>query len=283
MSTIHHNGDARPLLEIADLTVQYRGARSWRARGEPAAAAVRGVSLEVARGAFVALVGESGSGKTSIAKAVLGLAPISSGSVRLEGAELAGLGRRAARAARRPAQLIMQDPFDALDPLFSVRALVEEGLLIHERGLRASARTERVDAALHAVGLAPSEFADRRPHELSGGQRQRVAIASALIVEPGLLLADEPVSMLDVSVRAGVLHLLDSIRMARHMGILMITHDLPTALAFCERVLVMRDGVIVTDGTPDEIRAGVQSPYTRELLNATPGRSAASAVSAPRP
>jgi peptide/nickel transport system ATP-binding protein len=265
------------LLEISDLRVQYRPARRWSAKDLPPPA-VDGVSLDVARGAFIALVGESGSGKTSLAKAVLGLAPISSGSVRLEGVELAGLRRRDGRRARRPAQLIMQDPFDALDPLFCVRDLVEEGLLIHERSLDRAARAVRVDEALLAVGLDPDEFADRRPHELSGGQRQRVAVASALIVDPSLLIADEPVSMLDVSVRAGVLHLLDSIRLTRQMGILMITHDLPTALAFCERVIVMRNGEIVTDGTPAEIRGGEQAPYTRELLDATPGRTTISTL-----
>jgi peptide/nickel transport system ATP-binding protein len=236
--------------------------------------------MVVGRGEFVALVGESGSGKTSMANAVLGLAPISAGRVRLAGIELAGLGRREARRARRKAQLIMQDPFEALDPLFSVRALVEEPLLVHERGLDADARRARVDSALSSVGLDPDEFADRRPHELSGGQRQRVAVAAALIVEPSLLIADEPVSMLDVSVRAGILHLLDAIRTQRQMGVLMITHDLPTALAFCERVLVMRNGEILANGTPAEIRSDSQAPYTRELLDATPGKVAASRLAA---
>jgi peptide/nickel transport system ATP-binding protein len=265
------SGDA--LLEITGLTIQYQ--RTKRAKLPPPA--VDCVSLSVERGAFVALVGESGSGKTSIANAVLGLAPISSGSIRLEGVELAGLRRRDARHARRAAQLVMQDPFDALDPLFSVRDLVDESLLVHDHSAGKEARHRRVDAALAAVGLDPHEFADRRPHELSGGQRQRVAVAGALIVEPRLLIADEPVSMLDVSVRAGVLHLLDRIRTERQMGIVMITHDLPTALAFCDRVIVMRSGKIVTDGTPTEIRSGDQAPYTRELLDATPGHVTAAA------
>jgi peptide/nickel transport system ATP-binding protein len=263
------------LLELTELTIQYHAARGVRRRTLPPAA-VNQVSFAIGAGSFVALVGESGSGKTSIANAVLGLAPISSGSIRLAGVELAGLSRRSARSARRAAQLIMQDPFDALDPLFTVRALVEEPLLVHEPKLGKDARRGRVDAALTAVGLEPvEEFAERRPHELSGGQRQRVSVAAALIVEPGLLIADEPVSMLDVSVRAGILHLLDRIRLERQMGIMMITHDLPTALAFCERVLVMRAGEIVADGTPRQIRAG-EHPYTRALLDATPGRQTTS-------
>jgi peptide/nickel transport system ATP-binding protein len=269
-------GRAAPLLAITGLTVRYQAASGWVSR-TPSPPAVDAVSLSVERGEFVALVGESGSGKTSLAKAVLGLAPISGGSVRLGETELAGLSRRQGRRARRAAQLVMQDPFDALDPLFTVRGLVEEPLLVHEGRLSRTARWERVDATLRAVGLTPDEFADRRPHELSGGQRQRVAVASALVVEPALLIADEPVSMLDVSVRAGVLHLLDRIRAERQMGILMITHDLPTALAFCERVNVMRAGEIIASGTPPEIRRG-EHPYTRELLNAVPGHTGQAAV-----
>jgi peptide/nickel transport system ATP-binding protein len=258
------------LLAVSQLSVTYRtGGRLWHSGH--VAPAVDGVSLTVESGQFVGLVGESGSGKTSLVNAVLGLAPISSGSIRLAGIELAGLRRRAARRARRAVQLVMQDPFDALDPFHSVRKIVEEPLLIHERGLGRTERSRRVDAALSSVALEPGEFADRRSHELSGGQRQRIAIAAALVVKPSLLLADEPVSMLDVSIRASVLHLLDSIRTEQKMGILMITHDLPTALAFSEHVLVMRSGVIVAEGTPDHIRNGNQDAYTRELLDATPG------------
>jgi peptide/nickel transport system ATP-binding protein len=266
--------DAPPLLEITELTVRYASPRGFLKRAV-SAAAVNAVSLTTGRGSFVALVGESGSGKTSIAKAVLGLAPISSGSVRLGGVELGGLRRRAARDARRAVQLVMQDPFDALDPLFRVHDLIEEPLLVHEHSLSKEARRLRVESALNAVGLDHLEFAARRPHELSGGQRQRVAVAAALVVEPSLLIADEPVSMLDVSVRAGVLHLLDRIRSERRMGILMITHDLPTALAFCDPVIVMRNGDIVAAGPPSYIRDQVQEPYTRALLDATPGRLAA--------
>jgi peptide/nickel transport system ATP-binding protein len=259
------------LLELTSLTVSY-DTRVRLLRREPPAAAVDDVSFTIRAGEFTALVGESGSGKTSIANAVLGLAPITGGSVRLAGTELTTLRGAAARSARRAVQLIMQDPFDALDPMFTVRALVEEPLRVHERGLDKQARRSRVDAALTAVGLVPvNDFADRRPHELSGGQRQRVSIAAALIVQPRLLIADEPVSMLDVSVRAEILHLLDWIRMERRMAIVMITHDLPTALAFCDRILVMRHGKVISDGSPAEIRDGEQPAYTRELLAATPG------------
>jgi ABC-type glutathione transport system ATPase component len=272
MTTSANNSADGPLLKVEDLVVDY-SRRSRFSRQQPKPPAVDRVSFSVEPGSFVALVGESGSGKSSIANAVLGLAPISSGSLRLAGVEMAGLARRQARAARRAAQLIMQDPFDALDPLCSVRTLVEEPLLIHDRKAGKEARRARVDEVLARVGMRPvEEFAPRRPHELSGGQRQRVGIASALIVEPRLLIADEPVSMLDVSVRAEILHLLDGIRTERGMGILMITHDLPTALAFCDRVLVMRNGVIVAEGASEQIRHATGEPYTRELLDATPGR-----------
>ena len=262
------------LLEISGLSVNYNVKRVMRRRNLPAPA-VDGVTCSVSAGEFVAIVGESGSGKTSIANAVLGLAPISGGSVRLEGVELAGLGRRAGRTARKAAQLIMQDPFDALDPLCDVRSIVQEPLLVHERELDSKAQRARVEQALSSVGLVPAnDFAQRLPHELSGGQRQRVCIATALIVEPRLLIADEPVSMLDVSVRAEILHVLDKIRTERRMGIMMITHDLPTALAFSDRVLVMRAGRVIAEGTPSEIREEPQDAYTEELLAAAPGATA---------
>ena len=275
MTDLAQDGPAPALLVVAGLVVNYHAKRRL-GQGAAPAPAVDDLSFSVDAGDFLALVGESGSGKTSVANAVLGLAPITSGSVRLDSVELAGLGRRAGRTARRAVQLIMQDPFDALDPLFSVGAILEEPLLVHEPELDSAGRGARVEAALADVGLVPAgDFVDRLPHELSGGQRQRVSIAAALVVEPHLLIADEPVSMLDVSVRAEILHLLDEIRTERRMAILMITHDLPTALAFCDRVLVMRSGRLVSEGTPPYIRAEARDPYTRELLAATPGRLAA--------
>ncbi|MBS1868111.1 MAG: ABC transporter ATP-binding protein [Actinobacteria bacterium] len=257
------------LLSIRNLVVRYQAGR--RHAGAPPA--VAGVSFDVGAGELVGLVGESGSGKSSIAGAILGLAPVGSGEVRLLGQRLGGRSGAAVRRLRRPAQLVMQDPFDSLNPHMTVTALVEEPMIVHglERGRER--RAARALELLDAVGLRPAhDFAARRPHELSGGQRQRVSIAAALAAEPALLIADEPVSMLDVSVRAGILHLLDAMCRERRMGILMITHDLPTAMAFCDRLLVMRHGHVVASGTPGEIRDQTLDAYTRELINAaSPG------------
>jgi peptide/nickel transport system ATP-binding protein len=169
-------------------------------------------------------------------------------------------------------QLVYQDPYESLDPRLRVRATVEEPLLIHGLGGSKTERAERVREALVKAELSPPElFLDRYPHELSGGQRQRVAIAAGLVLEPRLLVADEPVSMLDVSVRAGVLRLLDGLRRAG-LGILMITHDLSTAARFADRIAVMYLGRIVEEGPAREIVENAQHPYTRALLSVVPRR-----------
>ena len=194
------------LLEIEDLVVRYpvpRGLVHFLARRpRQAVHAVDGVTLALGAGEMVALVGESGCGKTTTAQAVLRLVDPVSGAIRYEGRDITQLGPRALRPVRRQIQIVYQDPYESLDPRFRVRAAVEEPLLVHGLGGSKSARTERVLEALARVGLSPPDlFVDRYPHELSGGQRQRVAIAAALVLEPRLLVADEPVSMLDVSVR----------------------------------------------------------------------------------
>jgi ABC-type glutathione transport system ATPase component len=258
-----------PVLDIRNLVVEY-SARGGLRRAA-AVRAVDGISLCIDTGESVGLVGESGSGKSSVARAILGLVPTSNGQVRLNGIDLATCRGRAARTARRQAQLIMQDPFEALDPHLTVAQIVEEPLIVHELERNREARTARVARTLDSVGLAPpEEFACRHPHELSGGQRQRVCIAACLTVDPDLLIADEPVSMLDVSVRASVLHLLDSLRTSRAMSIMMITHDLPTASAFCDRLIVMRGGVIIEEGPAADVVSKPREPYTQELLTATP-------------
>ena len=260
-------------LDIRDLVIDYPGRR-----GGESTRAVDGVNLQLDRGEFVGIVGESGSGKSSIANAIMGLAPVTSGEISLGDTSLTALRGKRARHARRPLQLVMQDPFEALYPHLSVYRLVEEPLIVHKLGRSRDERRTRVREALEQVGLSPAEeFEGRRPHELSGGQRQRVCVAAALIVDPYVVIADEPVSMLDVSVRAGVLHMLDASR-RRGNAVLMITHDLPTAAAFCDRLIVMHQGRVVEQGTSLQVVGSPSHDYTRELLNATPalGRQDAS-------
>ena len=171
---------------------------------------------------------------------------------------------------RRRVQMIYQDPYESLDGRFRVGDVVEEGLIVHRIGDGAADRRARVADALRDVGLDPDVFASRFPHELSGGQRQRVAIAASLVLRPRLLLADEPVSMLDVSVRTGVLELLDRLRHEHRMGVLMITHDLSTAARYADRIVVMRDARIEESGAPWRIVHEPGSPYTRRLIDSIP-------------
>jgi oligopeptide/dipeptide ABC transporter ATP-binding protein len=266
-----------PLLDVADLTTYYQVRRplTERLTRTPQAwvHAVDGVSFRLARGEMMALVGESGCGKTTTAQTILGMVKPTSGAIRLNGTDIAGMDERRLRPLRRTLQMIYQDPYESLDPRFRVRESVEEPMLVHGiGGSRAQRETLAVDA-LERSGLAPARlFLDRFPHELSGGQRQRVAIAAALVLGPDLLLADEPVSMLDVSVRAGVLSLLDSLRRSDDMGILMITHDLSTAARFADRIAVMYLGRIVEYGPAADVVRNPQHPYTKALLSVVPKR-----------
>ena len=249
------------------LTQRLTGARRVWVR------AVDGVSFSLARGEMLALVGESGCGKTSTAQTILRMVEPTAGTVRLNGTDITGLSQQQMRPLRRKLQMIYQDPYESLDPRFRVRAAVEEPMLVHGIGESRAARRDLVIAALERAGLSPAgQLVREAAQVLLGGQRQRVTIAAALVLGPDLLLADEPVSMLDVSVRAGVLSLLDGLRRDGDLGILMITHDLSTAAHFADRIAVMYLGRIVEQGPAKAVVRNPQHPYTKALLSVVPKR-----------
>jgi oligopeptide/dipeptide ABC transporter ATP-binding protein len=268
------DGAGAPLLEVENLVMQYPLSRGFvgamARRPQRVVHAVEGVTFTVRAGEMLALVGESGCGKTTTAQAILRLVEPNWGTIRFRGTDITHLGPRELRPLRREMQMIYQDPYESLDPRFRVRATVEEPLQVHGLGDSKAERRDRVLDALARAGLSPPDmFVDRFPHELSGGQRQRVAIAASLVLNPKLLLADEPVSMLDVSVRAGVLRLLDGLR-GEGLGILMITHDLSTAAHFADRIAVMYLGRIVEEGPAHQVVRNPQHPYTKALLSVVP-------------
>jgi peptide/nickel transport system ATP-binding protein len=269
-------GSEGGLLEVENLVTRYPIPRgivgALRRAPKQTVHAVEGVSFSLGRGEMLALVGESGCGKTSTAQTVMRLVDPVAGSIRFRGRDITTLRHRDLRPLRRRMQMIYQDPYESLNPRFRVRQAVEEPLLVHGLEGSKAGRRDRIAGALERAGLVPADlFMDRFPHELSGGQRQRVAIAAALVLEPELLVADEPVSMLDVSVRAGILALLDGLRRSG-LGILMITHDLSTAARFADRIAVMYLGRIVEEGPSREVVADPKHPYTKALITVVPRR-----------
>jgi peptide/nickel transport system ATP-binding protein len=234
------------------------------------ATAVESASLEVYEGEVVALVGETGSGKTTLGRLLVGLLEADGGRVIFEGQDLAGVSGRQRKALRRRIQFVAQDPFEAISPRLTVAEIVREPLEVQKLGTAAE-RAEKVCGALAAVGL-PAEpgFSRRRAHELSGGQLQRVAIARALVLDPKLIVADEPVSMLDASEQAKVINLLKEIQSERGMGLLLVSHDLALVRKVADRILVMRRGEIVESGPASRVVTQPQHAYTRALLGAAP-------------
>jgi peptide/nickel transport system ATP-binding protein len=266
-----HLGGLQTLLRADDLRKVFSVNGGTRpASGEERVEAVRGVSLEVLEGQVVALVGETGCGKTTLGRLLVGLLEADGGRVTVEGQDLDTVNGRRGKRLRRRIQFIAQDPFDAVSPRLAVAEIVREPLDVQRVGALAE-REEKVRQALHAVGLptAPT-FLARRAHELSGGQLQRVAIARALVLDPKLIVADEPVSMLDASEQAKLINLLKEIQNERGMGLLLISHDLALVRKVADRILVMWHGEIVEEGPTSRVVAYPRHEYTRALLQAAP-------------
>jgi oligopeptide/dipeptide ABC transporter ATP-binding protein len=285
-----------PVLEVRQLFKYFSVRQSLFHRSGAYVKAVDGVSFALGRGEVLALVGESGCGKTTIARTLIGLEEQTGGEILFHG-QIVGASERRSRAGlaqlesdaeagarqhrmlqhiglkrlRQQAQMIFQDPYESLNPRATISEIVEEPLVVHGLARGREERAKRVRTALEEAGLRPAvDYLTRYPHELSGGQRQRVVIASAMVLEPELLLADEPVSMLDVSIRAEILNLLRELQQKRGVSILFITHDLSTVAYFADRIAVMYLGRIVETGLAQEVLKTPQHPYTKALLSVVP-------------
>ena len=265
---------ADTIIDVRGLAVHFslRGGSLARLLGSDTGVvkAVDGIDLQLGRGEVVGLVGESGSGKSTLGRALLGLAPATAGSIVFEGQDLAQLSRSRLRALRRDIQMVFQDPSAALNPSMTVEEAVGDALRVH--GMKsATERRTKVIAALERVGLSPVElFLEKYPRDLSGGQKQRVVLARAIITDPSVLVADEPISMLDMSVRAKILQLMLDLKDELGLTYVYITHDLASAKYFCDRIAIMYLGRIVEIGPTEEIFASPRHPYTKALLRAIP-------------
>ncbi len=262
-----------PLLSIQDLRVFFETRQGLPLPGKKpeVVRAVDGISFDILPGEVLALVGESGCGKTTIGKALLRLIEPRSGKILYRGEDLTRLKGSGLRSMRQRMQLIFQDPYESLDSRQSIFDILAEPLIIHRRALSRDARQGRVFAALESAGLHPAEeIAFRYPHHLSGGQRQRVAIAAAMVLEPEFIVADEPVSMLDVSVRAEILRLMLSLRQEKNLTYLFITHDLSLAWVIADRIMVLYLGKVIEIGPADQVIHAARHPYTQALVSVIP-------------
>ena len=257
-----------PLLRVRDLQLHYPLPRTHLLGPRDQVAALRGVSFDIHAGRSLGVVGESGSGKSTLARLVMALDAPSAGSVELLGRDLHRLPTLALRAARRDFQMVFQDPYGSLDPRQRVETIVTEPLQALAASTRAELR-ERAAEVLVQVGLRPGD-AHKYPHEFSGGQRQRIAIARALITRPRLIVADEPVSALDVSVQAQVLNLMQDLQQQFGITYMLISHDLAVVNHLCDEVVVLYQGRIVERGSPGELFRNAQHPYTQALVGAVP-------------
>jgi oligopeptide/dipeptide ABC transporter ATP-binding protein len=270
LSSVAPPVDDRPggaLLEVRDLVKDFPVRAGWLRRPVGQISAVAGVSFAVPRGETFALVGESGCGKSTTARLVLRLVPATSGTVRFDGVDVLGASPAELRRLRVRMQIVYQDPYASLNPRLTVGGIIADPLRVHDRW--SDGGSERVQTLLEQVGLNPTD-ANRYPHEFSGGQRQRIGIARALALEPDLLVLDEPVSSLDVSIQAGVINLLDELQ--HHLGLtyVFIAHDLAVVRHVADHVGVMYLGKLVEHGPADQVYDHPQHPYTQALLSAVP-------------
>ncbi len=261
-----------PIIQVTNLRKLFPAQKnSLFGRDERFVHAIDDVTFAIGQGEVLALVGESGCGKSTMALTLMGLERPTSGSINIAGQEISTLNNKGLREVRRHVQMIFQDPYESLNSTMTIGEIVAEPLVVHRLAKSKRERQELVIKALEDAGLKPAAaFIHRYPHELSGGQRQRVVIAGALVLEPEVLLADEPVSMLDVSIRAEILNLLLELRRTRGISILFITHDLGTVGYLADRIAVMYLGRIVEIGPAREVLERPQHPYTKALLSVVP-------------
>jgi peptide/nickel transport system ATP-binding protein len=260
------------ILKVEDLKKYFQAEKTgiWSS-GDKQVFALDGVSLELKKGEILALAGESGCGKSTLALTLMNLEKPTSGRIIFDDKDITNLQGDAQKQMRRRVQMVFQDPYESLNPIMSIRDLVAEPLVVHKLFPDPQDRETRVRQALEDAGLKPADvYINRYPHELSGGQRQRVVVACALILDPILLLADEPVSMLDVSIRAEILNLLADLRREKGISVIFITHDMATAAHICDRIAVMYLGRIVELGNTNEVLSHPHHPYTKALISVIP-------------